>query len=264
MASFNPRQSKIAALMALAITAGATASIINPVFAQSVAPPAPPAPTSLPNGGPNGSQSYPNGSQSYPNRNPSDQNGDQQDQVSIPSGTRIPVRYDKSKKIVVSPDETTSLTLRVASDITNRNGTVLIPEGTKVVGQLEPAGRDRDSENRDSEKGTRFVAKELQFNSDRRQDIDATSQVISRTERVTKGASTGTLLTGAAAGAGAAALIAGVTGDKHIQALDILGGAGVGTVGGALLGRGKADVIVVYPSRGDLDLTLRSDLAVGY
>ncbi len=264
MSSLNPWQAKIAALMALAITAGATASIINPVFAQSAAPPAPPAPPSLPNGGPNGSPSYPGGNQTYPNGSPSYQNGDQQDQVSIPSGTRIPVRYDKAKKIVVAPDETTSLTLKVASDITNRNGTVLIPAGTQVVGQLEPAGRDTDSESRDSEKGTRFVAKELKFNSNRRHDIDATSQVITRTERVSKGASTGTLLTGAAAGAGAAALIAGVTGDKHIQALDVLGGAGVGTIGGALLGRKNADVIVVYPSRGDLDLTLRSDLAVGY
>ncbi len=259
MFSFNSWQSGTAALMALAITAGATAPILTsaPALAQS-------------DRYPDRSDQYPDRSDQYPDRSDrypdhsdrypdhSDRRLDRSDQyqVSIPAGTRIPVRYEKAEKIVVTPDETTSLTLTVAADITNRNGNVLIPAGTKIVGQLEPVERR-------SEKGSRFVARELVLNSDQRRDIDATSRVITRTERITKGASSGSILEGAAAGGAAAALISGVTGNHHIPVGAVLGGAGAGAVGGLLLGRRNADVVVIYPDR-DLDLRLGSDLPVSY
>ena len=257
MFSFNSWKSRTGALIALTITVGATAPIVTsaPALAQS---------DQYPDRSLDRAEQYPDRSlvrspdhydrrldryDRYPER-------ENQYQVSIPSGTRIPVRYNKSQKIIIAPDETTSLTLTVASDITNRNGNVLIPAGTQIVGQLEPAERR-------SEKGSRFVARELVFNSDQRREINATSRVITRTERITKGANSGSILEGAAAGGAAAALISGVTGNRHIPVGAVLGGAGAGAVGGLILGRRQADVVVIYPER-DLDLRLGSDLPVSY
>jgi hypothetical protein len=99
MANFNPLSTGAAALTVLALTAGATAPIIQPapVLAQQ--------PYRL--------------------------------EVSVPAGTQIPVRYDK-QKIVVSPNESVPVTLTVASDVRNDDGRVVIPAGSKVQGKIVP------------------------------------------------------------------------------------------------------------------------------
>lgn len=171
--------------------------------------------------------------------------------VSIPTGTSIPVRYDQAEKIVVSPKETMPLTLTVATDIVNRSGTVLIPAGSQIVGELQPATG-----------GSQFVARELVTYENNRQSINATSKVISQTQ-VSRGANTGNILKGAAVGSAAAAVLAGITGNSNISAGEVLIGTGVGAAGGLLLGRKKADVVVINPDT-DLDVTLGSSLQVGY
>ena len=167
----------------------------------------------------------------------------------LPAGTNIPVTYDNAEKIVVTPQETSKLTLTVADDVL-RNGAIVIPYGSKIEGQLEPSGR-----------GTRFVARELILPEGRRQRINASSGVVTRTEQVSRGASLGNILTGAAVGSAAATLISGITGDRRIAPLEVLAGTGAGTLGGVLLGRRTANVVVVNPDT-DLDLTLRSELLV--
>jgi hypothetical protein len=170
----------------------------------------------------------------------------------IPSGTVIPMTYDKDK-IVVSPNETVRLTLKVADDIVTRDGrTILIPEGSEIVGQVEPAGG-----------GSQFVARELITPEGRRATINASSRVVTRTQEVRRGPNARNILIGAAAGSGAAAAISGLTGDRRIAPLEVLAGTGVGAVGGLLLGRNRssANVVVIEPES-DLDLTLRSDLVV--
>lgn len=213
MSSFNFRQSGATALMALAIASGTAAPII---------------------------QTTPVLAQYY-----------SQSGVSLPAGTRIPVTYNK-QKVVVSPNESVSVTLTTATDVTDPNGNVSIPAGTKIEGRIEPAGG-----------GSRFVARRIVFDSGRRVDLDAVSGVVTRTERVKKGAGAGSILTGAAAGGGAAAILSAVTGGGNIPIGAVLGGAGAGAAGGALLGGHKADVIVIYPSR-DLTLRLRSSLSANY
>ena len=212
MSSFNSWKSGTAALMALAITS-ATAPLltITPASAQIFSRPS--------------------------------------TQLSIPTGTSIPVRYEKAEKIVVTPTETMPVTLTVAANVVNRSGRVLIPAGSQVIGELQPAN-----------KGSQFVARELVTSQGRRQPIDATSRVISQTQ-VRQGANTGNILKGAAAGAAAAAALEGLTGNRKIGVGDILIGTGVGAAGGAVLGRTKADVVVINPDT-DLDLTLRSNLAL--
>ncbi|MGE5659031.1 MAG: hypothetical protein ACM37W_20750 [Actinomycetota bacterium] len=167
----------------------------------------------------------------------------------IAAGTLIPVNYEKDK-IIVTTDETAPLTLTVAQDIRSAQGTVVIPAGSQLVGQLQPARR-----------GSQFVAKELIIGGRRRSSINAISNVVTRTEQVQKGANTGSILQGAAVGAAAATVLAGVTGDKAIATEEVLGGAGLGAIAGVLLGRRKVDVVVIYPNR-DLSVKLRSDLVL--
>lgn len=215
MFSFNSYKSGTAALMALAIVTGATAPIVTTTPASA---------------------------QLFPQQQ-------QTTQISIPTGTSIPVRYEQAEKIVVSPNETMPLTLKVAANIVNRSGSVLIPQGSLIVGELQPANG-----------GSQFVAAELVTYQGRRQPINATSKVISTTQ-VSRGANTGNILKGAAVGSAAAAAIAGLTGNRNISAGEVLVGTGAGAVGGLLLGRKKADVVVINPDT-DLDVTLRSSLAL--
>lgn len=207
MATFNPLHAGAAAFMALAITAGAAAPIIQPtpVLAQA----------------------------RY------------RDAGSIPAGTEIPVRYDK-KKIVVSPTETVPVTLTVASDVRDANGNVVIPSGSKIQGRVVPYNG-----------GSRFEAEYLKFpDSSYQQNIDAVSRVINRQQTITRSADAKSILTGAAAGGGAATVLTALTGGGF-KLGPLLGGGAAGAAGGALLGRHKADVNVIYPNS-DLTLRLRS------
>jgi hypothetical protein len=174
-----------------------------------------------------------------------------QTELSIPYGTDIPVYYDQADKIVVAPNETAPLTLKVARNIRNSRGTLLIPKNSKIVGELQPA-----------DGGVRFVATELVLSGNRRLPIDATSDVITQTEDVGRGTDTGSILKGAVVGAGAATAIQAVTGAHHIGLGTTLGGAGLGAVGGLLLGGGKKTRVVVIRPNSDLNLTLRSRLAL--
>ena len=217
MSSFNSWKAGTSALMALAIATGSTAPLVLTAPASA--------------------QLFPQSPQSRPT------------QVTIPTGTSIPVRYDQAEKIVITPTETMPVTLTVAANIVNRSGSILIPAGSLVVGQMQPANG-----------GSEFVARELVTYQGRRQPINASSNVISTTQ-VSQGASTGNILKGAVVGAAAAAALGGLTGDRKITLGEVLIGTGVGAGGGLVLGRKKADVVVVDPDT-DLDLTLRSSLAL--
>jgi len=169
--------------------------------------------------------------------------------LTIPAGTRIPVRYDEAKKIVVLPNETNPLTLRTARNVRNTYGTLLIPAGSQVKGELRPA-----------EGGSQFFAQELILPDGARLPFDATSEVVTKTQEVRQGGST-QILTGAAIGAGAAAALSGILGGRRITLGKVLAGAGAGALGGWLLGKRNVDVVVIDPNT-DLTLTLNSDLVL--
>ncbi len=219
MSSFKSWQSRTAALMALTIATSATTPMI-------MADPA-------------AAQLFPQ-SPSSPGRS---------SQTTIRAGVSIPVRYEEAEKIVVSPTERMPLTLKVAANITDRNGTVLIPAGSLIEGELQPV-----------DGGSQFVARDLVTYQGRRQPINATSEVI-KTTKLGRGAKTSSILKGAVVGAAAAAALGGLTGNRNISLGEVLIGTGAGAAGGAVLGRKKADVVVIDPDT-DLDLTLRSGLAV--
>jgi hypothetical protein len=165
--------------------------------------------------------------------------------VGLGEGTVIPVRYDEGEKIVVLPDETAPVTLTVAQDIRTNRGTVIIPAGTLIEGELRP---DDD--------GTRFYAENLVYtNNDNRYSIDATSNVITERETITKDTDPD-ILRGAVIGAAAGAVLGEIFGS--IDFLEVLGGAGVGALASILIGgdREEVEVLVVNPET-DLDLTLQ-------
>lgn len=224
MVYLNPLKSGTAAILALTITSGGVVPIVTtaPAVAQS--------------------------------RFPQRSQVEQRTNLVLPAGTTIPVNYNKDK-VVLTPDETVPLTLKVAKNITGSDGKTVIPEGSEISGELRPVSG-----------GTQFVAKELTVYM-RRQDkqskafpINGTSYVVTRMEEVKQGASTTSILKGAAIGGAAASVIAAITGDRAIATEEVLGGAGLGAIGGLLLGKKQANLRVVYPQQ-DLTVRLNSQFA---
>jgi hypothetical protein len=170
-----------------------------------------------------------------------------QNQVRIPAGNTIAVQYSKDK-ILLGPDEKVPLVLNVSQNIANSQGIVLIPAGTQVVGELRTVSG-----------GAQFFASELVFANGQRKAINATSKVVTTTEKVDKGVSLGGVLKNAALGAAAAAAISAVTGDRVIATEKVLGGVGIGALLGLFLGRDSVTLASVNPNN-DLTVTLNSDL----
>lgn len=168
--------------------------------------------------------------------------------IAIPKGTPISVRHPNTDKIIVAPDETLPVTLEVTRDITAPLGTVLIPRGSQVVGQLQPI-----------DGGSQFVGNQLILPSGTSLPLDVTSEVVTQTETIRPGNRSRGILKGALIGAVAASVLSEIFGD--IQLLEVLLGAGIGGAAGAVLDRQTAEVVVIYPER-DLTLTLQSDLVV--
>lgn len=170
--------------------------------------------------------------------------------VVIPYGTTIPVEYNDAEKIIVAPNETVPVTLTVAANIRDRQRSLLIPYGSQIVGQIEPAGQ-----------GARFVAEELILSNNQRFTLEANSRIVTRKETIDEGTDTGKILTRAAIGAAAAAAISVVTGGS-VGATEVLTGAGLGALSGLLLGgNNSTEVISIQPDQ-DLDLTLQSSLTL--
>ncbi|MEA5512350.1 hypothetical protein VB715_21485 [Crocosphaera sp. UHCC 0190] len=176
--------------------------------------------------------------------------------VIIPSGTLIPVSYEGESPIRVNQGEYIPLELQVAANLSDRNGNLLIPAGTIIRGQLEPA-----------DPGAQYVAREMIINGNQWIPLNATSHIVARVETVNDGATIANILSGTFAGAGTATIIAGTTGDRRIEPLEVLGGAALGTFlgwglpEGQIIGGGTHQVVVINPDR-DLTLTLNSDVAV--
>lgn len=187
--------------------------------------------------------------------------GQQSRTVTIPANANVsfPVRHDKDQ-VVVTRGESLDLTLKISSDITDGQRNVLIPRETEVVGRLEPVYFNGTNRNNDNIRGVRFVARELVFPSGRRQPINASSGIVTRTERISRNNSS-RILTDAAIGAGAATAISLITGNRRIEILEPLGGAAAGALASVLLRKEEAEVFVLRPEQ-DLRLALNSNLVI--
>ncbi|NEP59849.1 MAG: S-layer homology domain-containing protein [Symploca sp. SIO2G7] len=174
-------------------------------------------------------------------------------QSSITSGTTITVDYAEGDKIVLLPDETLPITLQVSEAVTNRQGQVLIPRNSQVVGELRPITVG-------GQQGSQFIAQTLVLQNGRQYNLQAQSGVITTTDTIRRGASVGEVFAGAVLGSGAATAVASITGDDEIQTWEVLTGTVAGAIGGLLLGRDRVEVISINPS--DLRLTVSQSLAL--
>ncbi|MEH1949851.1 MAG: S-layer homology domain-containing protein [Nostoc sp.] len=170
--------------------------------------------------------------------------------VTIAQGTAIPVKYDKAEKILVTKDETSPLTLTVSQNVVTQDGAVVIPAGSQVVGQLKPATG-----------GSQFVAEKLVLTSGQEYQLNASSDVITKTETVKKGTSIGSIIKNTVLGAGAATAVSAVTGDRAIATEEVLGGAGIGALVGLFFGKNSVDLIAIDPNT-DLQMTINQNLLV--
>lgn len=166
--------------------------------------------------------------------------------ATLPAGTVIPLRYDKAERILVTKEERMAVTLTTTQPLTSAQGTVVLPAGCQVVGELQPV-----------DGGSQFVGTEVIFPDGRRAPIRVISNVVRETETIQKGVNTGSVLKGAAIGAGVATVISGTVGNRNISWWKVLAGAGGGAVAGTLLGRNKVEVISVKPTQ-NLTVTLQS------
>ncbi len=170
--------------------------------------------------------------------------------VRIPAGTQIPVRFEGANKILLAKNEApTPITLKVAQNVITSQGQVLIPAGSDVIGTL-----------RTGPNGVQFFASEIVLLNGRRLPVDASSNLITTTQTITKGVNTAKLIAGTLVGAGAGAGIAAVTGDRKIEGWEPAVGAVVGA-GLSLLFPDRIDLYVINPNS-DLTLTLNSDLVI--
>ncbi|HEY9894188.1 MAG TPA: S-layer homology domain-containing protein [Candidatus Sericytochromatia bacterium] len=172
--------------------------------------------------------------------------------VRIPAGASIPVRYERADRILLAQNEPNPVpvTLKVSQNIVDAQGAVLIPVNSAVVGQLQMA-----------QGGAQFVASQIVLPNGTQLPVSANSEVITRTEAVGRGTNVGRLIGGTVVGAGAAAGISAVTGDRVIKAEEVLPGAAIGALAGFFLGRDKVELIAISPNT-DLNLTLTSDLVI--
>ncbi|GAP93974.1 S-layer homology domain-containing protein [Leptolyngbya sp. NIES-2104] len=172
--------------------------------------------------------------------------------INIPAGTAIPLRYDRADRILLAKNEPqpTPITLTVAQNIVTSDGTVLIPAGAQVAGQLTVA-----------QGAAQFTASQLVLANGQQVAIAATSDPITTTETVRRGANTGTILKDAALGSAAAAGVAAVTGDRNIRAGEVLIGTGVGALAGLIFGGDRVDLISIRPNT-DLNVRLTNTLTL--
>jgi len=143
--------------------------------------------------------------------------------ATIPQGTLMVTRSG-TQRVILAPQETLPLTLDVAQEVRDSQGRVVIPAGSKIQGRLQPAGP-----------GSQFVAQTITIGG-QTLPLNATSQPVRRTQEVSE-RSLRPILPGALVGTAAAALIAGVSGDRRIEAGEVLAGTVTGAAAGLNWGR---------------------------
>ncbi|APB32860.1 hypothetical protein GlitD10_0546 [Gloeomargarita lithophora Alchichica-D10] len=143
--------------------------------------------------------------------------------ATVPQGTLILTRSG-SQRVILSPQETLPLTLNVAQEVRDSQGRVVLPAGSTISGRWQPAGQ-----------GSQFVAQQINVRG-QTLAFNATSQPVRRTQEISE-RSLRPILPGALVGTAAAALIAGVSGDRRIEAGEVLAGTVTGAAAGLNWGR---------------------------
>ncbi|GET36046.1 S-layer homology domain-containing protein [Microseira wollei] len=178
--------------------------------------------------------------------------------VRIPSGTRLPVKYDAAERILVAPNEPAPvpLTVTIARNVVSEGGVLLIPAGSQVIGELVTI---------EDQKSAQFVAKQLILTNGQLVQIRATSQIISKIETIARRPAISgdrRFIVSSALGVAAAAAVAALTGGASIGGILLGAGAGAGVnLSGLFRNRDRVELISIIPNT-DLTLTLNADLVL--
>jgi hypothetical protein len=174
--------------------------------------------------------------------------------VVIPASTRLPLRALAYSKILVAKNETFPLSLTLSTSLRDRQGLIILPEGSRISGELRPIN-----------KGSQFFAQKLTIYTDSQSAYDyplqATSAVITRTEMVTTGSKASQIAKNTLISRAAANLIAEITGDRTLVSEVSQPDHGIGLLAGWFLNGTKAELIAINPNR-DLTLTLGANLTL--
>jgi S-layer homology domain len=147
-----------------------------------------------------------------------------QNEIFLNAGESIPVKYTAGDRILVTPNETAALTLTTKFDIRTADGAVIIPAGSQIEGLLKPQNG-----------GSQFVAQTLTINGESF-PIAASSEVVTRV-RNTRDINLLSLARNSVLGAGVAAGISGLAGDRTITPEKVIAGAATGAAVETNMGR---------------------------
>lgn len=172
------------------------------------------------------------------------------EKLTIFSGQEILVNYKAAEKLLVTKDETMALTLTVATDIRDSQGKLVIPQGSKILGQLQPASD-----------GIQFIAQELVVTEDQRYGLQASSGIVTRSEALSKDSQSGDKLKNTVLSVAVGALTEIMNGGSPEISKELLGGTFLEVMNDLLLGEQDVEMIAIYPNS-DLHLTLLSDLSI--
>lgn len=173
------------------------------------------------------------------------------DELLLPAGTLIPVKYQSAKKILLTKEETMKLSLQVANNITNVDGKVIIPDGSEIVGEIKP-----------SRSGSQFFSQKILLKLNNQtsveKSLDAISQIINKIETLVSGINADQITQDAILSPMATKLIKAFR-EQSRSPGRILGVSDLEALSGWLLDSETLSLIAINPEQ-DLQLTLQSDL----
>ena len=164
----------------------------------------------------------------------------------VPRNTTISVLYEPTDKLVVTPSETVNITLRVAADVKNSQGDVLIPRDSEIEGQLIPRY------NGSQFLGTQFVADNLIVGNQSYDNLNVASSLLTGQKPSTVSQQT---LGNVALTTAAQAILARATG-QTFNVGDIL--TSILTGQAPSTGAQQDNLIIIDPEK-DLKLTVGSE-----
>lgn len=165
-----------------------------------------------------------------------------QSSLLLRSGDIVTATYRASETLLVSPGQILPYQLVLDTALQNPSGNVVLPAGSIVEGQFQPAGD-----------GTQFVAKSLIING-QPFPLSAQSTVINN-QRDPRQVSSGAIVEDALVGAAAGAILGGLLGNRVISTEKVLGAAAAG----AVIGNVTAPNVAVIKPNTVLNLTVTQD-----
>jgi hypothetical protein len=162
----------------------------------------------------------------------------------LPAGQQIVTKLESKDTLYIGTGDKAKARLRVQQNITSNNGTVLIPAGAFIDGEFVPV-----------QGGSKFVARSLTSSG-------ATVRLVGETALINdtkdpRESSFGAIAIDSAIGAGAAAILSGVIGDRVISTEKVLAGA----VLGGVIGNVTAPQVTVVEPNNSLTLVTSQTLS---